>query len=769
MGKIKTSNLIWYKQPAKKWEEALPIGNGRLGGMVFGGVHQDKIQLNEDSVWYGGPKKANNVNSRKYLPQIRQLLFEGKQREAEHLARMTMLSQPRYLNPYQPLGEMYLWFLEEKGCVQGYQMSLDLETAIASVSYNLNGASFYREYFSSAVDQVLVVRLESEKPNGLTFGVHFMRRPFDGGSRAISSDTIMMCGDCGRDGVEFRTVVKAVNEGGSVNTLGDFISIENASAVTLFLSAATTYRYEVPEQVCMQRIETAACKSYSELKDAHIAEYQEKFHRVSLRLSETEIEEECNLLPTDQRLKRHQKGKEDLGLVSLFFQYGRYLLISCSRPESLAANLQGIWNDKYTPPWESKYTININIQMNYWPAEVCNLLECHEPLFDLIERMRERGRITAKEVYGCKGFVAHHNTNIWGETHIEGIPLSASIWPMGAAWLSLHLWEHYRFGMDEVFLRDRAFPVMKEAAEFFLDYLVEDKNGLLLTGPSISPENTFIRIDGISGNLCMGPAMDSQILHFLFTAVLEAGRRLKIDQEFCSKIEEIKERLPKINIGKFGQILEWVEDYDEKDPGHRHISHLFALHPGEMIHPVHTPELAKAAKRTLKRRLINGGGHTGWSRAWMINFWARLREGDVAYENIRLLLTSSVYTNLFDAHPPFQIDGNFGATAGIAEMLLQSHAGEIVLLPALPQAWKEGEILGLRARGGYEFDIFWKEGALHSAKMRVYKSGTCRIRTDIPFSIMCENEFVSGSWQNSTLEFYTVKGKVYNLYVVSNQ
>lgn len=757
------SKLLWYNQPAKSWNEALPIGNGRLGGMIFGGVDQDKIQLNEDSIWYGGPKNANNAEAQTHLAEIRRLLFEGKQHEAEHLARMSMLSQPRYMHPYQPLGDMYFWFLDHSSPVDNYYRDLNLETAISSVSYDLQGTHFSREYFSSAVDQVFIIHLTSERPGGLNFAAQMMRRPFDLGTKAISSDTIMMLGECGRDGIEFNTVVKAVHEGGCVRTIGDTISVENANSVTLFLSAATTFYHDNPEQVCLQQVEAASCKSYETLKERHIVEYREMFDRVSLEISGSGEEKKAVTLPTNLRLKQYQEGGEDLGLVSLFFQYGRYLLISSSRPGTMAANLQGIWNDSFTPSWESAYTININTQMNYWPAEVGNLAECHEPLFDLIERMREKGRITARELYGCGGFVAHHNTNIWGETHIEGNPLSASIWPMGAAWLSLHLWEHYRFGGDEVFLADRAYPVMKEAVEFFLDYLVEDSEGRLLTGPSVSPENTFILSDGKQGDLCMGPTMDTQILHFLLNAVIEAGERLNSDQAFRSKVEKVQKRLPKLEVGKFGQIMEWVEDLDERDPGHRHISQLFALHPGEEIHPIYTPVLAEAAKETLKRRLTNGGGHTGWSRAWIINYWARLWDGDVAYENIRQLLSTSVYTNLFDAHPPFQIDGNFGGTAGIAEMLVQSHADEIILLPALPKLWETGTVKGLRARGGFEVDISWENGALHSAKIKAQKSGACRIRTSIPLSVKSGGQIVLGNWKDSILTIEVNEGKVYSL------
>lgn len=729
---------LYYRKPAARWDEALPVGNGQLGAMIFGDPVSERMQLNEDSLWYGGPRDRHNPDALNHLTDIRRLIFEGRLKEAERLAALALTGIPETQRHYVALGDLFLRFAIDESQVTNYERELDLSEAIVRVTYRVGAVNYRREIFASYPDGVIVIRLTADEPGRISFTARLGRENFRYVEhlRTEGGRMIVMSGNSG-GGVDYSGVLACRPEGGRMRTIGEHLVVEEADAVMLVVAATTSFRDQNPEAAAVARAEHVVTQSYDRLKSSHREDYRKLFNRMTLRLhgdaNAEEAEATAGTIDTAERLARMKAGAEDPGLMALYFQYGRYLLISSSRPGSLPANLQGIWNKDMLPAWDSKYTININAQMNYWPAELCNLSECHEPLFDLIERLAENGRRTAQVMYGCRGTAAHHNTDIWADTAPQDQYLPATYWPLGLAWLSLHLWERYLFHRDDKFLQ-RAYEIMKEAAVFLLDYMVELPTGELVTCPSVSPENEYRLPNGETGVLCYGPSMDSQLVRELFSACVAAEDRLKHDPDFAASLKRAIDKLPKPRIGRHGQLQEWLEDYDEVEPGHRHISHLFALYPGTQITPRATPTLSAAARRTLERRLENGGGHTGWSRAWIVNFWARLEDAEEAYANARALLTHSTLPNLLDNHPPFQIDGNFGGTAGIAEMLLQSHADVIHLLPALPKAWPEGEATGLRARGAIAVDIAWKEGRLVEAKLMPESGNGFRLRCGVPFS-----------------------------------
>ncbi|NLW12047.1 MAG: glycoside hydrolase family 95 protein, partial [Clostridiaceae bacterium] len=684
-----------------------------LGAMIFGSSPVEHIQLNEDSVWYGNFIHRNNPDAMKNLPKIRELILAGRIPEAEKLMTYALSGTPESQRPYQSLGDLYLSqeFAGEE--VSNYKRSLSLDDAIHTVEYSIGDVEYRCESFASSEDDVLVFHFASSRPGSISMSARMTRNRFYNCSLGLSDDTIYLDGNLGGDGLDFAIMAKAVLIGGSCQVIGDNLIIEEADELTLILNAGTHFRFNDLESELAMTLAEVSSYSWEELKARHINSHRHLYDRVKFELQDTE---QFDNIPTNVRLARSAEGDVDIGISKLYFDYGRYLLISSSREGSLPANLQGIWNKDMMPAWDSKYTININTEMNYWPAEICNLSECHLPLFEHLKKMVPNGRETAAVMYGCRGFVAHHNTDIWGDTAVQDVYIPASYWVMGAAWLCTHIWTHYEFTQDEVFLREY-YPLMMEAAEFFLDFLIEDQ-GYLITCPSVSPENIYTLPDGSECAVTAGSTMDNQILRDLFTQCVQAAEVLGHEDENISAIKDAADKLIPTRIGSDGRIMEWREEYPEAEPGHRHISHLYGLHPSSQITMTDTPELAQAARLTLAKRLENGGGHTGWSRAWIMNFYSKLWDGNEAYHHFEQLITQSTLPNMFDNHPPFQIDGNFGATAALAEMLVQSNGTRIVFLPALPDKWPSGKISGLRVRGNAVIDIEWAEHRLRFCKIR---------------------------------------------------
>ena len=763
-----SSLILWYETPAGHFTQSLPLGNGRLGMMVFGGVEKDRIVLNEESVWSGSSSDDNRQDAHEQLPNIRRLLQQGKNDEAERLVNQTFTCKGEGsghgkgadvpFGCYQVLGNLSIEFETNPNSATNYHRRLELSTALADVRYRSEGVNYHRRYFTSAPDQVGVIRLTADKPAALTFNIS-LDRPERFGTEAVANNELLMTGQLknghGSGGLRYAARIRVVTTGGNVTATESQLNILNANAATVLFAAETDYNGVVtrdrqigdPRAKTAEVIASAAAKPYKTILADHVTDHRRFFDRVSIYLDDGKSTRRKNSASaTDKRIKRFAENAEDPDLAALYFNFGRYLLISSSRPGTLSANLQGIWAQEIQTPWNGDWHLDINIQMNYWPAEVCNLGDCHVPMLRLIESLQRPGRATARSYYNADGWVAHVITNPWGFT-APGERASWGSTVSGSAWLCEHLWEHYAFTEDKEYLR-WAYPIMKGSAQFYLDMLItEPAHGWLVTAPSNSPENTFRMENGATAHTCMGPTVDMQILRELFGNCIAAGESFDVDEKFRKNLKTTRARLAPNQIGPDGRLQEWLKPYEEPDPHHRHISHMYGLYPYYELTPQIAPELAEAAGKSLERRGFKGD--VGWANAWKICLYARLLDSAQAYGYLKRLIGRNAFPNLFNACWPnrvFQIDGNFGGTAGIAEMLLQSHAGEIHLLPALPDTWPAGEVKGLCARGGFVVDVEWENQALSQVKILSKAGRDCKIR-----------------YRNKVIEMKTRKGKLYVL------